>query len=163
MKAGKYLNNGITYITLLATIVILLIITSTVIIASVNIISDTNAKDFAKELYTVSKKVEEYNFKNSKYPVSSQDITFTIPSGAESQFSSENITNNTVILRPIDYYEADIEDLKYGNSSKGQNDIYAVSETTGRVYYLNGYTVNNKVFYTFTQELGTLIGVKSLD
>lgn len=154
MKAKYFLKKGVTFIALLATIVIMIILATTIIVSSKDIISNTNRKEFAKEIYAVQKQVEKYKFSNSKYPVKDTQIEFTISNLYAEQFSGESITDSKVILKEIDLTKADIETLKHGKKANNEAyDVYAVSETTGKVYYLKGYSYKSTVYYTLTSEL----------
>ena len=160
-------KKGITFISILATIVVIMILIGAVVISANNLIPETIDKKFANEIYTIQKKVEEYNFKNSTYPVEDVNINYTIPDGYQEQFNGETIQNSTVVLKPINLAKADIEDSYYGNKQDGEDDIYVVSETTGKVYYLKGYKGNSKdtkgkVYYTLTSDLSKLIGISNV-
>lgn len=160
-------KKGITFLSMLATIVVIMILVGAVVISANNLIPETVDKKFAKEIYTVQKKVEEYNFKNSAYPVEDANIDYTIPDEYQDQFNGETITDSVVILKPIDLVKADIEDTYYGNKQDGEDDIYAVSDITGRVYYLKGYNGNSKavkgkIYYTLTSDLSKMIGISNV-
>lgn len=159
---SKDSKQGITFITLLATIVIIIILASTVVISANDLIPKTQQKKFAKEIYMIQKKVEEYKFKNSVYPVEDTSINYTIPEEYSNQFSDETITDSVVELKPIDLYEADVETISFGNKQKGENDIYVLSEKTGKVYYLEGYKYKDQIYYTLTDELIKLLGVSNV-
>ncbi len=147
------IKNGITMIVLVITIVIMLIISGTVLFSFKGINTSTKQREFATEIYNLQKVAEQYEFLNGKYPVK-DSINFNISSIAEkAQFSGEpGYSSNVVSLKKIDLYEAGVETISRGNESSTY-DIYAISETTGRVYYLKGVTIGNNTYYTLTDEL----------
>ena len=150
MKKNKL---GITMIALMFTILIVIILASTVTISASNIIKTTKKKEFAKEIYTIQRKVDEYNFKNSKLPIG-DSILFDISNVKDKEgFSLEpSYSSGKVTLYKINYYEADIENLNRG-LNKEENDIYVVSKDTKKVYYLKGIKFDDKYYYTLDDTL----------
>ncbi|MNF09117.1 hypothetical protein D3C80_2096980 [compost metagenome] len=67
-----------------------------------------------------------------------------------------------VTLKQINLSKADIESVKRGAGKLGELDIYAVSETTKKVYYVQGYISDGKTYYTLNDELSKLIGINKL-
>lgn len=147
---------GISLIALLATIVITLILISTIVISTKNIMEDTSKRSFAKEIYLIKQKVDEYKFRNAKYPMK-QDISINVDgldaSGRE-QFANEpGYGTGSITLKEINLYEAGVETVTRGTKKDSEYDVYALSQTTGKVYYLKGYKVGSTTYYTLTDGL----------
>lgn len=159
-KTNKY---GITMISIIAMITIMIIIISTVVISYDNIQKNVLKKDFAKEIYMVEQQVKKYVFMNNKLPISNEDITLNLNnSDLKEQFASEGQNLTTVKLYPINLYEADIEQLKYGMGKLGDLDKYVVSKETNLVYYLNGIEIDGKVYYKLTDDLKKQIDINNI-
>jgi hypothetical protein len=110
------------------------------------------------ELKTMGQAVSSYFDKNNEtYPTGNLivlDLTnLTSDSRLQFEENGETIINNKVNLYEIDYQKIDTTSLKYGNKKDGENDIYVVSQKTGKVYYAKGYTVGSKTYFAITQEL----------
>ncbi|MNI50984.1 hypothetical protein D3C73_1056790 [compost metagenome] len=73
------------------------------------------------------------------------------------QFNDEDILQNKLNLHTVDYSLLNLSSLKYGAQTYGTNDIYAVSEKTGKVYYVKGLTIGNVTYFSLTDELKSLI------
>jgi type II secretory pathway pseudopilin PulG len=159
----KYNKKGISLIALVLTIVITIILASVTIVSVGDIINDTKKSEFAKELYSIQNLVKQYNFKENKFPVNSQTVVdlSTLDSIGKEQFSTEpGYSTGSVTLYYIDLYEAGVENTTRGlKKNSDSTDVYLLSETTGKVYYLKGEKVSNNVYYTLNAELKSLVGL----
>ena len=145
-----------------ATVTIMLILMTTIIIAANNISSNAKRINFASEIKTIQQAVDSYVTKNEgEYPTVNSivmDISKLDPT-YQTQFTAnqESVIDGKIILNEIDYQKIGITDLKYGNGKRGTNDIYAVSTQTGKVYYVMGVTISNYSYYTLTSDLSKLL------
>ncbi|MCX8075303.1 MAG: hypothetical protein N2749_06955 [Clostridia bacterium] len=156
-------KNGLTLIIIAATIIVAVILISAITISYNSIINSTSKKEFAKELFLVQNQVDNYYFRNNKLPVYESNIEVEITDvNMQTQFLGETITDSKVILKEIDLIKADIEDLKRGQRKNGQFDVYAVSESTKKVYYLEGYILDSKKYYTLTDVLQKELDINTL-
>lgn len=155
-------KKGFSLVALMATVTIMVILMTTIIISGVN--SSNNAKKiaFATEITMVEQSVNSYGDRNDGlYPISnniSLDLALLTPK-AISQFqdNGETITNNKINLCEIDYSKAELSSLKFGNKKNGENDIYVVSDKTGKVYYAKGYKIGGEIFFGVTEELNNIL------
>lgn len=157
-------KKGITFLILIITIVFILIISSTLTISFFNVIDSTNKKEFASEIHSLQKLVDQYKFMNNEYPVVENAFTVslsTYPMDEKTQFSSEpGYVENEVILKEINLYKAGADEITRGiRRNDNELDVYAVSETTGRVYYLKGEEYDNITYYTLTSDLEESLGL----
>ena len=131
-----------------ATVTIMLILMTTIIIAANSISDNSKRISFASEIKSIQQAVNSYVTKNEgEYPTVNSivvDISKLDPT-YQTQFTAnqESVVDGKIILNEIDYQKIGITDLKYGNGKRGTNDIYAVSTQTGKVYYVMG------VLYTY--------------
>lgn len=135
-------KEGISLVALICTIVVGLIILSTVVFSFNNILNSTKKKEFANEIYTIEKMVEEYKFKNEIYPIISE---------------TEGTTNE------LDLYELGVNETKRGRKEKGEDDIYTIDVTTGKVTYKKGVKIGSITYYNLddnNQELRKELGLK---
>lgn len=140
MKEKINEKKGISLAALVCTIAVAVIILSAVTVSYSNIINTTKKREFANEIYTIQKMVEEYYFKNNKYPI------------------SDSATNE------IDLYELGVNEVKRGLKKDGEeNDIYVVDETTGKVTYKKGEKIGGKIYNSledYDNELKKELGFK---
>ena len=152
---------GITFTALVITMIIIVILLSGIIIGYDNIRESTLKRDFAHEIYTIEKLVEEYDFRYSKYPTNSE-ITINlsnVPENEKFQFQGEpGFDDGTITLNILNYVELGIENLNYG-TGKTSLDYYAISKETGKVYYAAGDEIGDRIYYTLTDELAGLVDV----
>lgn len=120
-----------------------------------------------KEIYEIQNLVDKYKYEDDNYPyIDKEDgtyemITVAVDSSKNSQFNGENITENSVELYTLNLSKVGVQNLSRGyKKDNNVNDVYAFSNITGRVYYVKGYKVGNNTYYTLTDELRSLIGLK---
>ncbi len=143
-------RKGITIITLILTVLMMVILASVVIVSYNNILVSTQKKEFANEIYTIQKLVDNYKFMNNKYPVKSGEVT---PSSLNSSFQGESGTYSE-----LDLYEAGVEETSKGLGTTS-SDIYVVADNTGKVYYVSGYEIGGNIYYTLTDDLKKSVGL----
>ena len=159
-------KKGISLIVLLITIVVILILLTAITFSADNVVNNTKKRQFAKEIYEVQNLVDKYKYENDDYPyIIENDEKKVININVENideQFVGEDIINNTVTLYPIDLSKAGVQNLSRGTKKdNNENDVYAFSNQTGKVYYVKGYKVEKNVYYTLNNELKKLIGLKT--
>ncbi len=158
-------RSGITFLALLTTIVIALIIIFTAVIGYDNIVSSTRKSEFAREMYTVRNLVLDYEFMNSSYPLK-EAITIDLSDVIDddkTQFSDEPYySTNGIILYNIDLSKSGVQTILRGTKKDGENDVYAFSITTKKIYYLAGEMIGDSTYYTLTDELYKLISISNV-
>lgn len=153
-------KKGISLLALSITIVIMIILASTIVISYSSILQDTLKKDFASEIYSIEKLAQEYYFMNQEYPVSDPYILSlsSIQEEFRDQFEKEKIEGDRITLYQIDFVQCGVENIKRGHRAS-EKDIYVISKITGKVYYINGITIEQIRYYTLTEELKNSIGL----
>lgn len=159
----KTSKKGMTLTSLITTVVIALLLIATITVSYNSIKNSTRKKEFGKEIYTLQKVIEQYKFMNNKYPVT-EEYTFNlskIDSKYKNQFSSEDgFDTNSITLSQINLYEAGVETITRGLKQTGEDDLYLLSEKTGKVYYVKGESIGDNIYYTLVDELKKEIGFK---
>ena len=157
-------KTGVSLIALVATIVIISILISSITISGIATINNANKMAFATEISLMQESVDSYlSRSNGQFPVGDSvqlDISGVTVS-SKSQFDGEVITDDKIILSVIDYKLLGLTSLKYGLKDEGPADIYAVSRDTKRVYYAKGFAVGNKTYYTLTEDLKAIINYQT--
>ena len=151
-------KRGITAISLALTMAILLILVTIVGVSGIATYNTSLKMGLASELANIEVSVDNYYTKTGEYPVKRNiqvDIS-NVTEKSKEQFKSENIVDNKVVLQEIDYNILGFKTLKYGLGKDGENDIYAVSEKTGIVYYVKGLSVDGYTHYMLNEELAKL-------
>jgi len=158
------MKKGITLLALVATIVIISILLTTVTVSGIATVNNAKKMTFAAEVSLLQESVDAYSAKNNgEFPIGDSiqlDLTGVTPNSI-TQFSGEVIAGNKVIVYAIDYKALGLTSLKYGLSADGPEDIYVVSKDTKRVYYAKGIPVGSKTYYTLTDDLKSLINYKT--
>jgi len=148
-------KKGVTLITLVITVVILSLITGAVIVNSFGAINKTKLAKFGESLKIIEDKVEEYYVVNGRLPIiqhkqyTSQEIIGLNTTGNSARLGNE-ITKNKD--EDSNFYEIDFLLIKVNLSTTGhkstQDDVYVISDKTGKVYYLKGEKVGDEVYFS---------------
>ncbi len=160
------MKRGISLVALLITMVIMIALISTVTISGMATINNNKKVAFATEINMIQGAVDTYKLRNNnEYPIEAK-IELDISKVTEKsivQFSSENITDSKITLYKINYSMLGITSLRYG-AGNDDNDMYAVSKETGKVYYTKGLKLGGFTYYTLTDDLKRIIsGVNAED
>lgn len=152
------MKKGFSFIVLVATVAVMLILVSTVVITGSNTANNSKKLSFATEINTLQSAVDAYASSNNGSLPTGDSIIVNVSNLSnefKNQFleNNETISGNNIVLAEIDYSKIGYNSLKYGNGKDGQNDIYAVSPTTGKVYYAKGFSVGSSLYFTLTDDL----------
>jgi len=156
-------KKGISLIVLVTIIVVMAILSGIVIISTQDSIGIVNINAFAVEIFNVQTEVDKYYYMYKKYPTTVSyelDIT-TVQDGSLSQFAKETVTDNKISFKVIDLSGLGITDTQFGKGK--DNDIYVVSEVTGKVYYVAGVNYENAWYYTLTDNLHTIANMDNIN
>ena len=147
---------GITVSMAVTMIIIISLITTTITISVVHTVKSSRLRAFATELMLVQDTVQELSFTGSINDYIIRDVTLALNN--TEQFDGENITDNTVLLHELDLTKLGIENSMYGTGKyDSAKDFYAVSTDTMKVYYVAGYDAGDKIYYTLTSELYSML------
>lgn len=147
------MKRGISLISLVIVIIVMVIIAGIIVVSGFSSIQTTKINTFALEILNIQDSVSDYYFRYEKYPLA-RDYTLNI-SNIESeslyQFDEETIIDNVMSFKVVDLSLLGINDTEFGKDEG--NDVYVLSEKTGKVYYINGIEYDGTVYYTLTDEL----------
>ena len=169
LKNIKKEKKGISLVVLLIVIGVMLILLSTITISLDNIVTNSKKRQFAKEIYEIQSMVDTYKKQNDDYPYvklaeGNKTIDLEVANGNENQVASEDVIDDKVTLYVINMQKIGANELSRGyNQDNDETDVYAFSSKTGIVYYVKGYSVRRKIYYTLTDELKKLIGLNTAD
>lgn len=164
MRSIKSTKGGISIIVLGLIIIIMGTLMGVVVVSTSGTLRETEAREFASEI-----KQLEYLVKQAKNLNDGEDFDFVPRTLAVSSLTDEQKTQmseeigtevTSITLYEIDYNAIDAVATKYGKKNGGDTtDVYLVSNTTGKVYYLKGFKWEDKTHYTLTPELNSLLGI----
>ena len=153
MKRTKEIinNRGITMISLIVTIAVMVIIASTTVYTSLGRFEINNLNKMYNDLELLADKVSSYYLKYGALPVIRDGENNPIP------YTHTNIDVNKNPNDNENYYIIDLSaleaiSLNYGKEGfqkpNGSDDVYIINETSHQIYYVKGIKTNGEVFYT---------------
>ena len=150
-------KQGITITMLVITIIILVILAGTITFSVYSTLDYSRLSTWANEMMYIQDIVDEKLNTSSILLDTMDTVNINVSSldatQKEEQFSGETITvGNLVELYMLDLSKLGITDTMYGKQNT-QLDVYALSMDTGRVYYAQGFEVEDRVYYTLTAGL----------
>jgi len=147
-------KKGISLVSLVIVVIIMSILAGVVLVTGTSSFRTAELSTYAVEILNIQNAVDEYHFRYDKYPVG-EEITLDISQVKEdfrTQFAHETISDSKIKFKVVDLSLIGISNTEYGNNITVK-DAYVVSETTGKVYYLQGLEHEDKIYYTLTAEL----------
>ena len=156
-------KQGITVTVMVITVIILTILAGTITFSIYSTVNYSNLSSWANEIMYVQDVVDEELNSSSIIDYTLENIAINTSlltqEAIQEQFVGETIeADNIVVLRVLDLEKLRITDTKYGNLTT-KSDVYAVSEDTGRVYYVAGITVDGNTYYSTTNSLKNRFGL----
>lgn len=148
------MKKGISLVSLMITIVIIILLTTTVSISAISSINNAKKISFATEISFIQESVNNYYTKNNTLPTFDK-VNFNINEINE-KYKEQFILEDAQNMYKLDLDKLGKIDNIFGKE-KNENDIYAVSLDTNKVYYLAGLNVGDKIYYTLTDDLKTII------
>ncbi len=148
------MKKGITIASLAIAVLLLAIFTSMVLYTNSDVLKETNKTKFAIEILDIQTKTDNYYIASGTYPIG-EEKEFNISKLKEEereQIKGESIVDEKFTVYVLNINALGIKNSLYGNN-KGENDVYVLSKTTGRVYYLKGVQYNNIRYYSAAKEL----------
>ena len=147
-------KNGITLAMLVITVLIMSILAATITTSVLTSINNAKLSIWTQEITYVQ---DIMNETTNKEEALLSEITFSVENIDEDvrneQFKDETIVDNEITLYTVNLAKIGLDNTVYGKYEK-ENDIYAYSKATGKVYYLAGMKNSSReVYYTLTDEL----------
>lgn len=158
----KTYKNGITFMSVVIIIVIMVLITATLVMTSFNMLSTLYLKKFGNEMVQVQHAVDSYVMRNSGVidfeKVELETLNFN--EYQEAQYLSRKPYPDEVIeLYEVDLSKIDAENTSYGNKKDGdKTDRYLYSKKTQNIYYEKGFEDSSgNIYYTITNNLKEIL------
>lgn len=150
-------KQGITVTVLAITIIILTILAGTITVSTLSTINYSKLSSWANEIIYIQDVVDEAANRVGLTDYLLETVIINTDNMGEQdisqQFLDENISSDsTISLRIINLGKLNITNTIYGNLNSN-TDVYAVSEKTGRVYYVEGVELDGKRYYSATDTI----------
>ena len=154
------MKKGISLVSLAIVIVIIIILAGIVVITGLNSAEVATLNTFALEILNIQNAVDEYHFRYEKYPVGTDKILSMseIETDFVDQFADETVVDEQITFKMVDLALIGINDTEFGKN-KTLNDVYVLSEKTGKVYYLAGVKYEEYIYYTLTDSLYSVTNI----
>lgn len=142
MNKVRKVKKGISIVSLVIVIIVMTMLATVVSYSGAEYFKIAEINSFTMELVNVQNAVDEYEQKYGKYPGTENYVfdTTNIKGSAIEQFATETVIDNKITFKKIDMSLINMLNLEYGNE-KETDDVYVVSETTGKVYLFIRYRI----------------------
>lgn len=160
-------KRGVTMVALIVTIIVALILISVSVVGVKKSIDKAALVAYAEDLSNIERATQNYYAENDEFPTNSQlekkylsQAEMITLSGGDGIVNDLKTNGDYVDNGNLgSYYKIDLGMLDVTSSARGmekdgaKNDIYVVSYPSMNVYYLKGYSLNGKVYYSLTADL----------
>ena len=160
-------KRGVSLLAIVIAIAVIIIISTSAIFEYKNVVIKGQKIELAKDFYTMTKLVNDYEFMHSNYPVTT-GVECVVNKSAlpeeiiKTQFANEPIEDDKMTFQYIDHNKLSTEELIRGAQKYGIEDRYVFSIWTKRVYYLPGVTIGDTTYYTLTNDLYKLLDISEV-
>lgn len=171
-------KKGVTLITLVITIILVLILLGITTISVGNAIQNAKYTAFGKDLATIEGEVVSYYIQNGEYPILEEvkyiyergqlvgDNGSNIPLNQKREeyletFRKEMILNSDLsdgeqIVPDTYFYKIDLEKIGVskitrGTLKEGENDIYVMAYPSEKIYYVKGLVAQDTIYFSLAQ------------
>lgn len=157
-------KDGVSLIALVVIVIVMGMLLSIAVVSTKGMLQETEARKFASELKQLEYLVKQNRILNDNKSLNFTERTLTISNLTAEQRAqmSEEIADGAtqITLYELDFDAIDADDTTYGKKENDdENDVYVVSYTTGKVYYLKGFDWEEVTYYTLTEELNKLLSI----
>lgn len=163
-------KQGITLIYLIVTIIVMIILATTVVSQMIVPSDTTEMSTFAENLSQVQDAVrasylldKEIPTKDGTSPLTKEQLLDMVTDTSKKEELEIEIANNKE-LDSSNYYIIDLDKLdvtkeEFGYGKKGEDDIYVVSSSSLRVYYLYGVEYEGENYFSLNSKLANILNV----
>ena len=157
MIKGKFINNkGVSLISLVITVIVLVIITNVLLYNLRSDLSVTHLRNMQNDISNLREKISSYYEKNGKIPVkieySNNENLEKINSISEAIDTGKfyiidlKALDNLTLNYGLDY--KNIEDSWEQSQIDELSDLYIINETSHNIFYVDGIMLDDQAFYT---------------
>ena len=163
-------KQGITLIYLIVTIIVMIILATTVVSQMLIPSDTTEMSTFAENLSQVQDAVrasylldKEIPTKDSTSALTKEQLLDMVTDTSKKEDLGIEIANNKE-LDSSNYYIIDLDKLdvtkeEFGYGKKGEDDIYVVSSSSLRVYYLYGVEYEGENYFSLNSKLANILNI----
>lgn len=149
------MKKGLSLLSLMITVIIIILLATTVTISATSSINNSRKISFATEISFIQESVNNYYTQNDTIPVL-EKIYFHFDEKYKYEFNDEKVVDNTVELYKLDLSKIGNIETTYGKNAR-EDDVYAVSLDTNKIYYVAGLSIGNNIYYSLTDDLKEII------
>lgn len=155
-------KKGITLVSLVITIAVMLIIASITVTTTYNKFEINNSKKMQNDIELLNDKVSNYYLKYNALPIvrNSENTPITY-SASELNFTKD--ANDNEIYYIIDLSALGDITLNYGqdgfNNPKNSDDVYIINEKSHHIYYIKGVELDKEIYHTINLSTNTFTDV----
>ncbi|MEG2484703.1 MAG: hypothetical protein RSB51_04445 [Clostridia bacterium] len=151
------MKKGMSLLALVATIIVIGIVTSTVVITGGDAINNTKKMQFADEINTLQIKVKDAEMagilEECTDPKLEIDYQNAVQGFIDSLMYEDKNLEGKYEVYPINLAKLGVGKMKHGVKEAGEDDVFVYSPNTQKVYYMKGTKISGAKYYTLTKDL----------
>lgn len=162
IKIDSKNEKGITLLTLVITVVLMLIITATMINNSSTSVHLSKLTRLQNDIEMLNDRIEYYYVREGKLPLYKEDntdyiLTKSMLNGKITGLAASDGENYYIIDIGVLKEQANMSNLNYGNrwnsTSPSETDKYIINEKTHIVYYVKGINFEGEMYHTIGKNI----------
>ncbi|MDD2628492.1 MAG: hypothetical protein PHR25_03595 [Clostridia bacterium] len=158
---NENIKSGVSLIALVMVIIVLIMFAGLAGYSGIGIMQDIKEATFYKDNQTIEDATEEYYLVNGDIPIKTGGLNITKAEFLQhiKEKYGQTVSNklDKILIKnkeedsnfyEIDIQKIDVESSKYGLKTKGEDDIFLVSNTTAKVYYYSAFKYRKNIYFT---------------
>lgn len=142
-------NKGITMITLIITIILILIIGGTMAYFSTSSLGVQKLTNMYGDIEQIQSQVDSYYIKNNRLPIYEEAGTIEFTNSGNINDGNDYYVINLSLLEDLSLnYGEEFEDVKQNEGILDFTDLYIINEQSQTIYYLKGIEFEEETYYT---------------
>lgn len=142
------MKKGVSLVTVIIAVSVMMILISSVSVVGSSAISSANFEEYKSTIERVANEVNIYVNENKSLPVTNEIVVIN---SLGEEFLAEVKERNDLSNK---FYVIDVSKLNDYNIEKGKGnvsdkDVFLLAENTNNVYYLKGFKYRGKIYFTY--------------
>lgn len=142
------MKKGVSLVTAIIAVSIMMILVSSVSIIGSSAISSANFEEYKSQIERVSDEINIYINEKDMLPITNQSVSIdSLGQDFLSEVKEKNDLSNRFYV--IDVSKLGDYSIEKGKGDLNNKDVFLLAENTNNLYYLKGFKYRGKVYFTY--------------
>ena len=142
------MKKGISMVTVLIAVSVMMILVSSVSVIGSSAISSANFEEYKSKVERVADEINIYINENGTLPITNQIVSINSLGGdfLEAVKEKNDLSNKFYV---VDISKLNDYSIDKGKGNLNNKDVFLIAENSNNVYYLKGFKYKGKVYFNY--------------